>query len=81
MLHRLVQQPAATLLAQAEDAAGAGLPQFVKEEFDALLECGILAQGFLRLHRGGPVAVQFGAGVQGVTGGLIEWRKVQIKAL
>ena len=76
-----MQQPAATLLAQAEGGAGAGLPQFVKHEFDALLECGILAHGFLRLHRGGPVAVRFGAGVQGVTGGLIEWRKVQIKAL
>jgi len=25
------------------------LPQFVKYEFDALLECGILANGFLRL--------------------------------
>ena len=28
------------------------LPQFVKEEFDAFLECGILAHGFLRLHCG-----------------------------
>jgi hypothetical protein len=37
---------------QAEDAAGADLPQFVKDEFDAFLECGILAHGFLRLHCG-----------------------------
>jgi hypothetical protein len=29
----------------------------------------------------GPFALQFGAGVQGVTGGPIKWRKVQIKAL
>jgi hypothetical protein len=47
-----VQQHAATFFAQAEDAAGADLPQFVKDEFDAFLECAILAHGFLRLHRG-----------------------------
>jgi hypothetical protein len=40
-----VQQHAATFFAQAEDAAGADLPQFVKDEFDAFLECGILAYG------------------------------------
>ncbi len=51
-LYRLVQQHAATFFAQAEDAAGADLPQFVKDEFDAFLECGILARGFLRLHCG-----------------------------
>ena len=39
-LYRLVQQHAATFIAQAEDAAGADLPQFVKDEFDAFLECG-----------------------------------------
>jgi Transposase zinc-binding domain/Putative transposase len=52
-LYRLVQQHAATFFAQAEDAAGADLPQFVKDEFDAFLECGILANGFLRLRCGG----------------------------
>ncbi len=36
----------------AEAAAGADLPQFVKDEFDAFLECGILARGFLRLRCG-----------------------------
>lgn len=51
-LYRLVQQHAATFIAQAEDAAGAELPQFVKDEFDAFLECGILANGFLRLRCG-----------------------------
>ncbi len=78
-LYRLVQQHAATFFAQAEDAAGADLPQFVKAEpghkqssglfvpgeepghwpgaackveFDAFLECGILAHGFLRLRCG-----------------------------
>jgi hypothetical protein len=29
----------------------------------------------------GPIALQYGAGVQGATGGAIKWRKVQIKAL
>ena len=51
-LYRLVQQHAATFFAQAEDAAGTDLPQFVKDEFDAFLECGILAHGFLRLRCG-----------------------------
>jgi hypothetical protein len=51
-LYRLVQQHAATFFAQAEEAAGADLPQFVKDEFDAFLECGILAHGFLRLRCG-----------------------------
>jgi hypothetical protein len=46
-----VQQHAATFFAPAEAAAGADLPQFVKDEFDAFLECGILAHGFLRLQR------------------------------
>jgi len=31
-------------------AAGAGVPQSVRDEFDAFLECGILAHGFLRLR-------------------------------
>ncbi len=31
----------------------ASLPQFVKDEFDAFLECGILAHGFLRLRCAG----------------------------
>jgi Transposase zinc-binding domain len=47
-----VQQHAATFFAQAEAEAGADMPQFVKDEFDAFLECGILAHGFLRLRRG-----------------------------
>ena len=51
-LYRLVQQHTATFFAQAEDAAGADLPQFVKDEFDAFLECGILVHGFLRLRCG-----------------------------
>ncbi|MBA3591953.1 MAG: transposase zinc-binding domain-containing protein [Methylibium sp.] len=35
---------------QTEEAIGASLPQFIKDEFDAFLECGILAHGFLRLR-------------------------------
>ena len=49
-LYRLVQAHAATFFADVEAATGARLPQFVKDEFDAYLECGILAHGFLRLH-------------------------------
>lgn len=33
-------------------ATGARLSRFVKDEFDALLQCGILAHGFLRLRCG-----------------------------
>jgi len=51
-LYRLVQQQAATFFAEAEAAAGADLPQFVKDEFDAFLDGGILAHGFLRLRCG-----------------------------
>ena len=47
-----MQQHAATFFAEAETAAGADLPQFVKDEFDAFLECGILAHGLLRLRCG-----------------------------
>ena len=38
-LYRLVQQHAATFIAEAEAIAGAELPRFVKDEFDAFLEC------------------------------------------
>ena len=51
-LHRLVQQHAATFFAHADAEACADLPQFVKDEFDAFLERGILAHGFLRLSCG-----------------------------
>jgi Transposase zinc-binding domain len=51
-LFRIVQQHAATFFAQAEGAASTDLPQLGKDEFDAFLECGILAHGFLRLRSG-----------------------------
>ena len=49
-LYQLVQEHLETFLAQVEAEIGAGLPEFVQEEFDAFLECGILAHGFLRLR-------------------------------
>ncbi len=33
-----------------EAETGSGLPDFVKDEFEAFFECGILAHGFLRLR-------------------------------
>lgn len=51
-LYRLVQQHAASFIAHTEASTGAELPQFIKDEFDAFLECGILAHGFLRLRCG-----------------------------
>jgi hypothetical protein len=35
-----------------EASTGSRLPRFVKDEFDAFLQCGILAHGFLRLRCG-----------------------------
>jgi Transposase zinc-binding domain len=52
-LCRLVQQHAATLIAETIVVTRADLPQFVTDEFDALLECRILANGFLTLRCGG----------------------------
>ena len=49
-LYQLVQEHAETFFAQVERETGAGLPDFVKDEFDAFLDCGILANGFLRLR-------------------------------
>ena len=49
-LYRLVREHLETFLAQVEAGGVAGLPQFVKDEFDAFLECGILAHRFLRLR-------------------------------
>ncbi|NUP84483.1 MAG: transposase zinc-binding domain-containing protein [Burkholderiaceae bacterium] len=47
-----MQQHAASFIAQTEASTGAKLPRFIKDEFDAFLECGILAHGFLRLRCG-----------------------------
>jgi hypothetical protein len=50
VLYQLVHEHLETFLAQVELETGAGLPEFLKEEFDAFLDCGILARGFLRLR-------------------------------
>ena len=43
-LYRLVKQHAATFIAETEAATRADLPQFVKDEFEAFLECRELLQ-------------------------------------
>jgi hypothetical protein len=40
-LDRLVQQHIETFFTQVEAETGSGLPSFVKDEFDAFLECGV----------------------------------------
>ena len=50
VLYRLIQDHAESFFAQVEAQTGASLPEFIKAEFDAFLECGILAHGFLRLR-------------------------------
>lgn len=49
-LYCLVLQHAASLIAQTEAITGAELPHVIKDEFDAFLECGIRAHGFLWLR-------------------------------
>ena len=44
-----MQQHAGTFFEQAEGEAGTDMPRFVKVEFDALRECGVLTHGFLHL--------------------------------
>jgi hypothetical protein len=49
-LYWLVQEHIESFMAQVEAESGAALPESVKDEFDAFLQCGILAHGFLRLR-------------------------------
>ena len=49
--NRQVQQHAARFIAHADATAAAERPRVVKDEFDAFLECSILARGFFRLGR------------------------------
>jgi hypothetical protein len=51
-LYCLVQQHAASFIAHTESSTGAELLRFIKDEFDAFQECGILAHGFLWLRCG-----------------------------
>ena len=50
ILHGLVREHLETFLAQVEARTGTGVPGFVKDEFEAFLECGVLAHGFLRVR-------------------------------
>ena len=49
-LHCLVREHLQTFLAQVQAKNGTSLPEFVKDEFEAFLGCGILAHGFLRVR-------------------------------
>ena len=51
-LYPLVQQHVASFITHTETSTGSELPWFIKDEFDAFLECGILAHVFLRLRCG-----------------------------
>jgi len=44
-LYRLVQRHAASFIAQTESGTGAEPPRFIEDEFNAFMECGILAHG------------------------------------
>jgi len=50
ILHCLVREHLETFLARVEARTGTGVPGFVKAEFEAFLECGVLAHGFLRVR-------------------------------
>ncbi len=50
VFYQLVQAHAETFFAQVEAESGVGLPEFVKDEFEAFLECGVLAHGFVRVR-------------------------------
>jgi len=48
-LYRIIQQHHHTFQQQIEEETSHTLPKFITQEFDAYLQCGILAHGFLRL--------------------------------
>ena len=52
VLHRVVRDHLESLLADcaARSATGRGYPAHVQAEFRRYLDCGILANGFLRVH-------------------------------
>lgn len=54
--YKVVKQKIESFLQLTEsDATHKGLPDYVKKEFYAYLDCGILAKGFLRLQCAGSV--------------------------
>ena len=52
VLYQVVQEYVETFFADVQAQTGSELPQFIRDEFDRFLECGILARGFLRLRCG-----------------------------
>ena len=51
MLYRVVAANLATFLDRAAGRSGGrGLPKYVRLEFERYLDCGILANGFARVH-------------------------------
>ena len=64
-LHRLVSSTPRPSFAQAAAATAANLPQFVKDEFDAFLECATswpTAHTSTHRHSSGPVLWAAGTG-------------------
>lgn len=55
---KLPVRPAASYISDTEASTGSGLPHFVKDDFDAFLECRLLAHGFLRAVKF-PVPLRF----------------------
>ena len=47
-MYKVVQQNLESFYAQVKAETDKALPEFIQQEFDAFLECGILAHGFLR---------------------------------
>jgi hypothetical protein len=45
--HNAWWQHSASFIAHTEASTGRALPRFIKDDFDAFLECGVLAHGFL----------------------------------
>jgi ribosomal protein S27E len=55
VLHQVVREHAETLFAEARtrSESGHGYPSHVEREFRRYIACGVLSQGFLRVHCGG----------------------------
>lgn len=51
-LYQVIADEPETFLAEIEAHAGSSVPELVKDELEAFLECGILAHGFVRLRCG-----------------------------
>jgi hypothetical protein len=50
VLHRIVREQLETFRQQLHTESGTFLPDFVANEFEGFLRCGVLAHGFLRLR-------------------------------